>query len=41
MVYMSPDPYFDAFEEVIGLQHVNLNQDNIAGLEVHESSGRV
>ena len=41
MVYMSPDLYSDAFEEVIGLQHVNINKHNTAGLEVRESSGRV
>ena len=38
---MSPDPYFDAFEEILGLQHVNLRKHDTAGLAVTESSGRV
>ena len=41
MVYMSPDPYFDAFEETLNVQHVNLKKHTTAGLELYESSGRV
>ena len=41
MIYMSPDPYFDAFEEQLNLQHVNLTKHTTAGLELYESSGRV
>ena len=41
MIYMSPDPYFDAFEEVLDLRHANLNTHTTAGLELTESNGRV
>jgi hypothetical protein len=41
MIYMSPDPYFEAFEEELNVQHVNLNKHHTAGLELYESSGRV
>jgi hypothetical protein len=41
MVYMSPDPYFEAFEEKLNVQHVNLKKHNTPGLELYESSGRV
>ena len=40
-IYMSPDPYFEAFEEQLNLQHVNLTKHATAGLELYESSGRV
>ncbi len=26
MIYMSPDPYFEAFEEVIDMTHFDLNK---------------
>ena len=32
MVYMSPDPYFEAFEEVIDLHKFDLTQHRTAGL---------
>ena len=38
---MSPDPYFEAFEELLNLQHVNLNKHATAGLELYESLGRM
>jgi len=41
MVYMSPDPYFDAFEERLLLQHVNLSKHSTAGLGLYESDGRI
>jgi len=41
MVYMLPDPYFDAFEEVLTLKHVNLAKHATAGLSLYESGGRV
>ncbi len=41
MIYMSPDPYFEAFEEELNVQHVNLNTHHTAGFELYESSGRV
>jgi hypothetical protein len=31
-IYMSPDPYFDAFEEVINLRKFDLNKHRTAGL---------
>ena len=41
MVYMSPDPYFEAFEESLPLQHVNLSKHTTAGLNFYESEGRI
>jgi hypothetical protein len=41
MIYMSPDLYFEAFEEHLNLQYVTLTKDATAGLELYESSGRV
>jgi hypothetical protein len=41
MVYMSPDPYFDALDETINVKHVNLKKHTTASLELYESSGRV
>ena len=41
MIYMSPDPYFEAFEEKLNVQHVNLKKHHTAGLELYESLGRV
>jgi hypothetical protein len=41
MIYMSPDPYFEAFEKHLNLQHVTLTKDATASLELYESSGRV
>ncbi len=38
---MSPDPYFDAFEEVLQLKHANLQKHSTAGLSLYESNGRV
>ncbi len=38
---MSPDPYFEAFEETLNVQHVNLKKHHTAGMELYESSGRV
>jgi len=41
MIYMSPDPYFEAFEQKLNVQNVNLKKHQTAGLELYESSGRV
>lgn len=41
MIYMSPDPYFDAFEEVLHLKHLNLVKHATAGLSFYESGGCV
>lgn len=40
-IYMSPDPYFEAFEECMNLQNVNLTKHVTAGLILHEENGRV
>jgi hypothetical protein len=31
-IYMSPDPYFEAFEEVINLRKFDLSKHRTAGL---------
>jgi hypothetical protein len=41
MIYMSPDPYFEAFEKKLNVQNVNLKRHPTAGLELYESSGWV
>ncbi len=41
MIYMSPDPYFDAFEEILQLKLANLQKNATAGLTLYESNGRV
>ena len=41
MIFMSPDPYFEAFEEQLNVQNVNLKTHHTAGLELYELSGRV
>jgi hypothetical protein len=41
MIYMSPDPYFDAFEEILQLKHANLQKNATAGLTLYESNGHV
>jgi hypothetical protein len=35
--YMSPDPFFDAFDKVIDLQKFNLSKHRTAGLCLHHS----
>ncbi len=35
MIYMSPDPYFDAFEEVLHLKHANLQKHATAGFSMN------
>jgi len=41
MVYMSPDPYFEAFEEVIDLRKFDLTQHRTAGLCLAHSDNRL
>jgi hypothetical protein len=41
VVYMSPDPYFEAFEEVIDLRKFNLTQHRTAGLCLAHSDNRL
>ncbi len=40
-LYMSPDPYFEAFEEVINLRKFNLKKHRMAGLCLAHSDGRL
>jgi hypothetical protein len=41
MVYLSPSPYFDSFEEIIDIRHYNLNKHRTAGLCLTPSDGRL
>ena len=38
---MSPDPYFDVFEEELTLTQVNLSKHATAGLSLYESNGQI
>ncbi len=40
MIYMSPDPFFEAFEQLIDLRDFNLNNHPTAGLSLYECNGR-
>ncbi len=39
MIYKSPDPYFDAFEQPIGFRKFDLTQHPTAGLSVTDKGG--
>jgi hypothetical protein len=41
MIYMSPDPYFDAFEHPMDLRKVDLTKHATAGLNLYETDGRI
>jgi hypothetical protein len=41
MIYMSPDPIFEAFEQPINLRGFNLNNHPTAGLSLYECDGRL
>ncbi len=41
MVYMSPDPYFDAFEQPLDLQKFDYTKHPTAGLSLYKKSGRL
>jgi hypothetical protein len=36
MIYMSPDPYFDAFEQPLDLRQFNLHRHPTTGLSLYE-----
>jgi hypothetical protein len=39
IIYMSPDPFFEAFEQPIDLRDFNLNNHPTAGLSLYERDG--
>jgi hypothetical protein len=41
MVYMSPDPYFDAFEQPLDIRHFDLTKHATVGLSLYEKSGQL
>jgi hypothetical protein len=41
MVYMSPDPYHDAFEQSVDLRKFDLTKHATGGLSLYEREGRV
>jgi hypothetical protein len=41
MVYMSLDPYFDAFEQPLDIRNFNLTKHATARLSLYEKSGRL
>jgi hypothetical protein len=41
MIYMSPDPFFKAFEQPINLRDFNLNNHPTAGFSLYEHDGRL
>ena len=41
MVYMSPDPYHDAFEQSVDLRKFDLTKHATGGLRLYERDGRV
>ena len=41
MVYMSPDPYHDAFEQTVDLWKFDLTKHATGGLSMYEREGRV
>jgi hypothetical protein len=41
MIYMSPTPYFDAFEQPLDLRKFDLAKHPTAGLSLNESDGRI
>ena len=41
MVYMSPDPYHDAFEQSVDLRKFDLTKHSTGGLSLYERNGRV
>jgi hypothetical protein len=41
MVYLSPSPYFDLFEEIIDIRRYNLNKHRTVGLCLTTSDGRL
>jgi hypothetical protein len=41
MIYMSPNPYFDSFEQPLDLRKYDLMKHPTGGLNLYESNGRV
>jgi hypothetical protein len=41
MIYLSPNPYFDAFEEIIFIHRFDLSKHRLAGLFLTEHDGRL
>jgi hypothetical protein len=41
MVYMSPDPYHDAFEQTVDLRKFDLTKHATGGMSLYERDGRV
>jgi hypothetical protein len=41
LVYMSPDPYHEAFEEVLDIRHFDFNRHRTAGLCLAQVNGRL
>jgi hypothetical protein len=41
MVYMSPDPYFDAFQQPLNLRKFDYTKHPTAGLSLYDKSGRL
>ncbi len=41
MIYMSPDPYFDAFEQPLGLRKFDVEKHPTASLSLFEQDGRI
>ncbi len=41
MVYMSPDPYHDAFEQSVDLRKFDLTKHATSGLSLYKRDGRV
>jgi hypothetical protein len=41
MIYLSPNPYFDAFEETIDIRRFDLSKHRLAGLCLTEHDGRL
>jgi hypothetical protein len=41
MIYMSPDPYFEAFKQPIGFRKFDRGKHPTMGLSLYESSGRL
>jgi hypothetical protein len=41
MIYMSPDPYHESFDELIDLRHYDLSKHQTAGLSFTQKNGRL
>jgi hypothetical protein len=41
LIYMSPDPYHEAFEEIMDIRHFDFNHHHTAGLCLAHTDGRL